>query len=119
MKTTKNMATIGKITPSEAFAFFSETQIEAIKEIIRSGFWGDSDQGFQDEKIYYAYGYTTNMGKGKEWSGKLSGISKKIESSNTNVIIHCSDYWQDGSGDMMFFNMELLDSDELSDWAKK
>lgn len=102
----------------EAFSMFNENQIEAIKLIVRKGFWGDCDMTFDDEKTYHAYGYFTNMGKGKQYSGTMSGISKTLKASNTNLISMCSDWWQDGSGDMMFFNMELIDSIELENWAK-
>lgn len=104
---------------AEGFAMFNEKQIEAIKLIIRNGFWGDCDQDFADKKTYYAHGYSTNMNKGKEWSGILSGISKTLKSSGTNLISMCSDWWQDGSGDMMFFNMELIDEKELENWAQQ
>jgi len=102
----------------EAFSMFNENQIEAIKLIVRKGFWGDCDMTFDDEKTYHAYGYFTNMDKGRQYSGIMSGISKKLKSSNTNLISMCSDWWQDGSGDMMFFNMELIDAIELENWAK-
>ncbi len=111
------MKTETKVKTDELFAIFNESQIEAIKLIIRKGFWGDCDQEFSDAKTYYGHGYFTNMNKGKEWSGKLSGISKTLKKSGTNLIIMCSDWWGDGSGDMMFFNMELIDEKELETWA--
>lgn len=112
MKTTKT-----KVKIEEDFSFFTERQIEAIKMILKEGAWGDAGQKFGDGKNYIAYGYCTNLNKGKEWSGILSGISKKIESSGTNLIVMHPDYWGDDSGDMMFFNMELIDELELSSWA--
>jgi len=110
---------INKINIEKEFAIFSDSQIEAIKLIVKKGFWGDCSQEFADKKTYYAYGYFTNLNKGKEWSGTLSGISKKIKSSGINIISMFSDWWQDGSGDMMFFNMELIDEKELEEWANK
>ncbi len=110
-----------KLPVTEQFKIFTEKQIEAIKLIVRKGFWGDCDQEFGTKQIstHYAFGYYTNMDKGKEFSGIMSGISKVIASSNTNVIAMCSDWWGDGkSGDMMFFNMELIDDKELTKWAK-
>ena len=112
------METMTKTKIDEQFAIFNESQIEAIKLIFNKGFWGDCDQDFADKKNYYAHGYFTNMNKGKEWSGKLSGISKTLKASGTNLISMCSDWWGDGSGDMMFFNMELIDEKELENWAK-
>ncbi len=115
MKTTTTQLTV-KI--EEAFSIFNDNQIEAIKLIVRKGFWGDCSQEFADKKTYYAHGYYTNMSKGKEFSGLMSGISKTLKASTTNLISMCSDWWGDGSGDMMFFNMELIDEKELQNWAK-
>jgi hypothetical protein len=102
----------------EAFSIFNEKQIEAIKLIVREGFWGDCEQEFADKKTYYAHGYYTNMSKGKQFSGLMSGVSKTLKTSGTNLISMCSDWWQDGSGDMMFLNMDLIDETELKNWAK-
>lgn len=110
---------ITKTKIDKEFAIFSDKQIEAIKLIIKKEFWGDCDQEFADKKTYYAYGYCTNLNKGKEWSGILSGISKKIKSSGTNLIAMVSDWWQDGSGDMLFLNMDLIDKNELEEWVSK
>jgi len=107
------------INLEEGFAMFNEKQIEAIKLIIRKGLWGDCDKEFADKKTYYAHGYETNMGKGKEFSGLMSGVSKTLKLSGTNLISMCSDFWGDGSGDMMFFNMDLIDENELENWANE
>jgi hypothetical protein len=107
---------------TEHFNIFSEKQLSAIKLIIKNGGWGDTDMIFgKNVNPNYAYGFTTNIGKGKKFSGLMSGISKTIESSGTEAIKHCSDWWQDGSGDMMFFNLDLLecDTNELHEWANK
>ena len=115
------MKTTTKTPLTDYFKIFSEKQIEAIKLIVRKGFWGDCDQEFGTKVITtnYAHGYYTNMNKGKEFSGIMSGISKVIVSSDTNVISMCSDWWGDGiSGDMMFFNMDLIDDKELTEWAE-
>lgn len=111
------MRTVTEI--KKGFEIFNEKQIEAIKLIVRKGFWGDCDQEFPDKKTYYAHGYFTNMNKGKEFSGLMSGISKTLKSSGTNLISMCSDWWQDGSGDMMFFNMEIIDDEALQQWANE
>ena len=106
-------------TINEKFAFLNDNQKNAIKEILKTGFWGDCSEEFNG-KTYYALGYSTNLKKGKEWSGTLSGISKVIKSSGTELISMCSDWWGDGDkdGDMMFFNMELLDETALKNWYK-
>jgi hypothetical protein len=107
---------------TEAFNIFTEKQLEAIKLIIRKGGWGDTDMEFgENGACNYAYGYFTNMGKSKEFSGILSGISKTIKASGTTAIKMCSDWWEDGSGDMVFFNMDFLECEpeELKEWANK
>ncbi len=100
---------------------FTEVQIQTLKSIVIEGFWGDTDMDFEDGETYYSYGYCTNLKGGKTHSGIMSGISKKLKESKTNLISMCSDWWGDGAkdGDMMFFNMELLDSDELTNWASE
>jgi hypothetical protein len=108
-----------KVKVAEAFSMFNENQQQALKMIVRQGFWGDTDMTFNDEECYYSYGYFTNMGNGKQYSGTLSGISKKIKSSGTNLIFMCSDWWGDGSGDMMFFNMELIEEADLKSWSEQ
>jgi hypothetical protein len=98
-------------------SIFNAKQIDAIKLIVRNGFWGDCDMEFNNDVANHANGHTTNMGKGKEYSGLMSGISKIIKSQKPNFITHISDWWQDGSGDMMFFNMEIIDEEALDKWA--
>lgn len=111
-----------KSDPAIIFSnLFTEKQIEAIKLIIRNGFWGDCDMNFgAGKETSYAYGYYTNTsGKGKEFSGTLSGISKTIKTTGTNAVTMRPDWWGDGSGDMMFFNLELMDKEELQKWANQ
>lgn len=108
---------------TQHFSIFSEKQIEAIKSIIRNGAWGDTDMEFGDNKeTNYAYGFFTNRASGrtKEFSGICSGISKKIKESNCKAVKMVSDWWGDGkSGDMMFFNIDLLGtSRELFEWSE-
>lgn len=102
---------------SQLEGLFTETQLDAIKLIIRKGLWGDCDQEFNG-KTYYAYGFYTNMNKGKQWSGILSGISKKIKSSSTEMVCMISDWWGNGSGDMFFFNMDFFNYEDLKEWSK-
>lgn len=107
---------------AEEFNIFTEKQLEAIKLIIIKGGWGDCDMKFGTNKeCNDAYGYFTNMDKSKEFSGLMSGIAKTIKKSGTTAIKMCSDWWGDGSGDMMFFNMDLLEcnANELGEWANK
>lgn len=106
------------------FEVFNEKQLEVIKDIAKFDPWGDTDMEFNSDKCSYAYGFFTNKVpskyKGKEFSGICSGISKTIKSTGNQAITICNDYWGDGSGDMMFFNFDLLgitDVNELIKWA--
>ncbi len=97
---------------------FTKEQLDNIKKIITSQrLWGDCDMffGTDTENQYYAFGFITNLKLGKSWSGICSGLSKTIAKSNTTAFNWCSDYWQDGSGDVLFVNMDLFDCsiDEL------
>ena len=102
---------------------FTEKQIDVIKKVIRFGAWGDCDLEFGDNKeTNYAYGYETNISKktnysGKEFSGICSGIAKTIKTKNLNFVKNISDYWGDGSGDMLFLNYDILDREEIESWA--
>lgn len=101
-------------------SIFTEQQLGAVKEIITHGSWGSSDIDFGDSgEESDAYGYFTNLGKGKQFSGFMSGVKKAIKKSETKAIKHCSNWWQNGSGDMMFFNLDLLEctATELEEWA--
>lgn len=111
---------------NELLNVFNEKQIEVIKDIINFGAWGSADQEFGDNTTSnYAYGFVTNLEgkgkyKGKEFSGICSGIAKVIKSTNCKAVKMISDFWDDGSGDIMFFNMDLLEAEtkDLYEWAK-
>ena len=114
MTTTTQTTTLEQLA-----AMFNDKQIAAIKLVINRGFWGDTDLIFDDKKEYSADGFFTNGLGGKEWSGAMSGISRTIKKAETNLIASRSDWWGDGNGDMLFINTELIDADELRDWAKQ
>ena len=116
MTTTTQTTTLEQLA-----AMFNDNQIAAIKKIINSSFWGDCDLIFNDGNEYSADGYYTNLNLGREWSGTISGVAKSIKASGTNLIANRPDWWGDGkkSGDMIFFNMDLLNASELRDWAKQ
>lgn len=107
---------------------YTPKQIQAIKDCINYGPWGDDNQIFPGiDKEQYAFGYCTNdikkagHFKGKQISGIMSGISKRSNKIKNGAILCIPDYWGDGkSGDMLFFNMEALqcNSEELEKWAK-
>lgn len=116
---------------TELFNVFSPIQIQAIKDAIVYGAWGDTDLEFygKDGKLsemHRAWGFCTNdIFKGgnfknrKSISGVMSGISKKIAQEKLNFIVNCADWWDDGSGDMVFIAMDVIEAtyEELQKWA--
>lgn len=113
---------------TELFSIFSEKQIQAIKDCIRYGMWGNADCTFgNDDKCVTEWGYcTSDISKGghyksKEISGICSGIAKTIKENNLNWIIYEADYWEDGTSGVIFFHTNRLDTtnEELAEWAKE
>lgn len=111
---------------TELFNVFTEKQIQAIKDCLRYGLWGDTDCLFKgDEEPTIEYGYCTSdiakgrHFKGKEISGICSRISKKIEEEKLNWIEYIANYWDDGDG-MIFFHRKRLEAtkEELIEWSK-
>jgi hypothetical protein len=120
------------IMKTELFDIFTPQQLQAIKDAIIYGAWGDTSQEFygkdsQLSETHYAWGFCTNdIYKGGHFknrrsiSGIMSGISKKIKTEKLNFISHCSDWWGDGTGDMMFIAMDVVNAkiEELEEWAR-
>jgi hypothetical protein len=92
---------------------FTQVQRQTLKKIIKTGFWGDTEIIFSDGLEYDAWAFTTNINSDASHSGIMSGIKKKLLKTNTNLICMCSDWWSDNSGDMIFFNTELLSPKQL------
>lgn len=101
----------------------TDEQKQLLKDTIKFWFWGDGDQEFLiDGKIETRgmYGYCTNEAKN---AGHFSGrkISAMFRSMYKKIIgeffSHCSDWWGDGSGDMLFIREDVVDF--MEDWAKK
>lgn len=109
----------------------NEEQKQVLKDCINFGFWGDADYEFLDEKgnleTVMMDGYCTNDAKkGKHFTGrKISALfrgiyhrlcSKEQGHQIGHVISHCSDWWGDGTGDMLFIREEYVEAFEQ--WAK-
>lgn len=100
---------------------FNEKQIQAMKDAWKYGAWGDTELTFADGTDAWAYGACTNDIKtggrftGRQISGIMSGISKKISETKTNMVENIPDWWGDGSGDMIFFNISALGLDDSKD----
>lgn len=95
----------------------TENEKQLLKDAIRYGAWGDCEQEFLSDKkeVYSAlcYGYCTNYAKcgghfkGREISNMFRSIYRKLCTYNSKhqigeYISHCNDWWEDGSGDMLF-----------------
>lgn len=122
------------VSVSQVFArYFNENEIQAIKDCIIYGGWGDSEVRFgNDEEDAFGFGYCTNDAKkgghfaGRQISGLFSSISKKIEKFGINWMVHFPDWWGDGTGDMLFIRCRQNDDDHsgpalyelVEDWAR-
>ena len=122
------------VSISQVFArYFNENEIQAIKDCIIYGGWGDSEVRFgDDEEDSFGFGYCTNDTKkgghfvGRQISAIWSSISKKIEKNHLNWMVHFNDWWGDGSGDMLFIRCRQNDDDHsgpalyelVEDWAR-
>lgn len=109
----------------------TDEQKQVLKDCINKGSWGDGDYEFLDKngnvETVGMYGYCTNDAKkaghfqGRKMSGLFRGIYNRLCSKEYHheigcVISHCSDWWGDGTGDMLFIRYEY--SDAFEEWAR-
>ena len=116
-------------TVEEILKDLSDEQKQLLKDTIKEGFWGDTEQNFLDEdgKVVedYSYGYCTNDAKkaghfsGRKISGMFNAIYNKLCPNNGigQYITQCHDWWGDGSGDMLFIRSGYYQLFEK--WAEK
>lgn len=106
-------------------AQLDENEKLLLADTINYGWWGDCDMDFKEdgETIYdRANGFITNDAHegGHFERKKLPALFKKMyKKLPKNVFKHISDWWEDGSGDVLFvreFSEEFLTS--MYDWAK-
>lgn len=122
------MKTIENI--NEITSVLTDVQKQILKDTINCGMWGDCDMSFLDEdgnvETDHCYGYCTNDAKlagnhsGRAVSANFRAIYKKMCPCDTEigeVISHFSDWWGDGSGDMLFIRDEYVDA--FTEWAKQ
>lgn len=108
----------------------TEEQKQLLKDTINYGFWGSDLADFVDEDGnlhgHPAYGYCTNDAKiagnfsGRKISAMFRAIYKKLcchEGIEGEFLTHYSDWWGDGTGDMLFIRMDLNDAFEA--WARR
>lgn len=111
----------------ELLSVLSEDEKTLLKDTIRFGGWGDCEMVFRDEagniETVYCYGYCTNdahLGghfSGRKVSSMFRSIYKKLcpDKCIGRFVSHCSDWWGDGSGDMLFIRTGVYqEMDELS-----
>lgn len=109
-------------------AVLSNDEQQLLKDTINRGFWGDTDNEFLDEngnvETESAYGYCTNDAadaghfKGRAISTMFRSIFQKLCPGGVGrYISHCSDWWGDGSGDMLFIRDEHRGA--FKEWAKQ
>lgn len=104
----------------------NEQETEVLKCTVKQGGWGSADYEFLTEtgetETADLYGYFTNDIKVEGLNRKqLPAIYKSIYKKLCNprgigrYISHCSDWWGDGSGDMLFIRYEL--NETFKHWA--
>lgn len=107
----------------------TEEQQQLLKDTINHGAWGDGAFEFLNEDGSWTtdmmYGYCTNDAKraghfsGRKVSAMFRSIYRKLcDPAGIGMIIsHCTDWWGDGSGDMLFIRDKFVDAFE--EWAKQ
>lgn len=112
-------------------SILTDDEQQLLKDTIKFGSWGDADYTFLDDngnlETVMMWGYCTNDARdGGHFSGRIvsqmfRSIYKKMCPKNYNqighIISHCRDWWDDGSGDMLFIRSEYVDAFEA--WARQ
>lgn len=115
----------------EIVSVLTTEEQQLLKDTIIYGSWGDADMEFLDKdgniETDSMFGYCTNDAKigghfsGRKISAMFRSMYKKLCPVNNNqigrYISHCSDWWWDGSGDMLFIRYEYVDAFEK--WARE
>lgn len=105
-------------------------QQQLLKDTINEGGWGTADYEFLDEsgniESVPMYGYCTNDAKlaghfsGRKIAAMFRSMYRKLCPANHNqigrFISHCSDWWGDGSGDMLFIKTGYYQA--FKEWAE-
>lgn len=112
----------------EIVSVLTPEQQQLLKDTIIYGSWGDADYEFIDDNgkviTLSMYGYFTNDAKlagnfkGRQISAMFRSIYRKLcpQGGIGKYISHCSDWWGDGTGDMLFIRDEYVDAFEK--WAR-
>ena len=118
---------MGKLVETIESSLTKDEQ-QLLKDTIIHGSWGDGAYEFLDENgneaTFNMYGYYTNDAKsgghfsGRQVSQMFRSIYKKMCPKTIGEFIsHCTDWWDDGSGDMLFVKGDYVD--EIEKWARE
>lgn len=107
----------------------TEEQKQLLKDTINFGFCGSADMEFVEDKTEIktlgSNGYRTNDAKkAGHFSGrKISAMFRSIYRKLTIIdgmgefLTHCSNWWDNGTGDMIFIKIDFVEAFEC--WAKE
>lgn len=109
-------------------AKLNDNQRQLLKDTVLYGEWGDTSMDFLDEngerETVMGFGFITNDAKegghfsGRQISGMFSHIVKKLCPDGIGrIFAHIPDWWQDGSGDVLFVRGSFYDM--LRAWAEE
>lgn len=125
-------AKTSKEVVKELLGQLTEDEREILRDTIIYGGWGDTIVNFTtgagENVEVYAYGYCTNDAQeGGRYIGRrnnqlFKSIYRKLcpnshgGAGTGEYIAHCSDWWGDGSGDMLFIRTGIYQ--EMEAWAR-
>lgn len=120
-----------KITFASVIKEFTEQltndELQLVKDTIKYGSWGDCAMEFLDGRgnpeTVAAWGYCTNDAhragnfKGRRVTTMFQSIYRKLcpEKGMGRQMTQIHDWWEDGSGDMLFLRDEF--AEEFEKWA--
>lgn len=119
-------------TFNDILSLLTNDEKQLLADTINHGIWGDCEMEFANEdgttSTVYCNGYCTNDAKngghfsGRKLSAMFASMYKKLEtihytkSGIGEITCHVHDWWEDGSGDMMFIRHPFCD--EADEWAR-
>lgn len=101
----------------------TEDEKTILKDTIKHGFWGDTEEAFNDGEAQCNAYCTNDAKRGGHFSGRQASglfrslVSKLCKHGKGEYISHCSDWWGDNSGDMLFIRNDV--AREFEEWARK
>lgn len=112
---------------NEILKDLTEDEIQQLKDTIRYCCWGDSYAEFltdgeviEDSMFAYCINDAKKVGRfsGRKISSMFRSIKSKVcPTGKGEVISHCSHWWGDGSGDMLFIRYSWVD--DFEKWCRE